>query len=127
MNSRLIGSSILALTALGFASSAAGHHPPRFDRCKLYTVEGEVERIEWANPHVKLAIKSADGMSYDLVWRSIQQLTLAGVQKDAVKVGDHVVVKGSKQSEDASRVALLLSEIHAQADGLQWSQPPQGC
>ena len=127
MSRGFFGSSISALALLSLASSAAAHHPPRFDRCKLYTIEGDVQRVDWGNPHVKLTVKTEDGASYDLVWRSIQQLTLAGVQKDAVRVGDHVVVTGSKQAENGEHVSLLLSEIHKADDGLQWSQPPQGC
>ena len=127
MSRGFFGSSISALALLSIASSAAAHHPPRFDRCKLYTIEGDVQRVEWGNPHVKLSIKTDDGATYDLVWRSIQQLTLAGVQKEAVKVGDHVVATGSKQSDDGAHVSILLSEIHKASDGLQWSQPPQGC
>jgi hypothetical protein len=127
LNRRFFGSSISALALLGLASSAGAHHPPRFDRCQLYTIEGDVQRIEWGNPHVKLSVKAADGMTYDLVWRSIQQLSLAGVQKEAVKVGDHVVATGSKRSDDAAHVSILLSEIHKASDGLEWSQPAQGC
>jgi hypothetical protein len=121
------GSSIAALALLSFASSAAAHHPPRFDRCKLYTIEGNVQRVDWGNPHVKLSIKTEDGATYELIWRSIQQLTLAGVQKDAVRVGDRLVVTGSKQSDEGDHVSLLLSELHKASDGVQWSQPPQGC
>jgi uncharacterized protein DUF6152 len=121
------GSSISALALLFLAGSAAAHHPPRFERCKLYTIEGDVQRVDWGNPHVKLSIKAEDGATYDLIWRSIQQLTLAGVQKDAVRVGDRLTVTGSKQSEDGDHVTLLLSEVHKAGDGVQWSQPPQGC
>jgi len=124
---RFFGSSISALALLSLAGSAAAHHPPRFDRCKLYTIEGDVQRVDWGNPHVKLSIKADDGATYDLIWRSIQQLTLAGVQKDAVRVGDHLVVTGSKQSDEGDHVSLLLSELHKASDGVQWSQPPQGC
>ena len=127
MSRRFFGSSISALALLGVASSAAAHHPPRFDHCKLYTIEGDVQRVDWGNPHVKLSLKTADGATYDLVWRSIQQLTLAGVQKDAVSVGDHLVVTGSKQSDTGDHVSLLLSELRKAPDGVQWSQPPQGC
>ena len=127
MNRRLVGS-ILALVLLGGAGPAAAHHPPRFDHCKLYTVSGEVVRVDWINPHVTVAIKADDGMSYDLVWLNLQQLSLAGVQKDALKVGDRVSIKGSKQSEgDATHATLLLTEIRRQPDGLEWSHPPQGC
>lgn len=127
MNRGLFGSSISALALIGVASVADAHHPPHLDRCKLYTIEGDVQRIDWGNPHVKLSIKAEDGTTYDLIWRSIQQLSLAGVQKDAVRVGDHVVATGSKQSDDAAHVSILLSEIHKASDGLQWSQPTQGC
>lgn len=124
---RFFGSWISALALLGIASTAGAHHPPRFDRCKLYTIEGDVQRVEWRNPHVTLSIKADDGTTYDLIWRSIQQLSLAGVQKEAVKAGDHVVATGSKQSDDGDHVSLLLSELHKPGDGVQWSQPPQGC
>ena len=127
MSHRFFGSSISALALLSLAGSAAAHHPPRFDRCKLYTIEGDVQRVDWGNPHVKLSIKADDGATYDLIWRSIQQLTLAGVRKDAVRVGDHLVVTGSKQSDEGDHVSLLLSELHKASDGVQWSQPPQGC
>jgi len=128
MKRGFIGCSIVTLALLGVAGSAAAHHPPRFDRCKVYTVEGEVQSVDWVNPHVKVSIKSGDGMTYELVWLNLQQLSLAGIQKDALKVGDRVVIKGSKQSEkDATHVAMLLTEIHVQPNGLEWSHPPQGC
>jgi hypothetical protein len=127
MKHGLFGCSVVTLALLAIAGSAAAHHPPRFDRCKLYTVSGQVERVDWMNPHVTVAIKSDDGMSYDLVWLNLQQLSLAGIQKDTLKVGDRVIVKGSKQSEDPTHVSMLLTEIHKESDGLDWSHPPQGC
>ena len=127
MKREFIGFPVATLILLGIAGGAAAHHPPRFDRCKLYTVEGEVQSIDWTNPHVKVSIKSGDGMMYELVWLSLQQLSLAGIQKDALKIGDRVIIKGSKQSGDPAHVSMLLTEIRKPADSLEWSQPPQGC
>jgi len=127
MNRGFHGRLLLAAAFLGAAGTASAHHPPKFDHCKVYTVAGQVERVDWMNPHVKVAIKADDGMSYDLVWLNLQQLSLAGVQKDALKIGDRVIVKGSKQSEDPTHVSLLLTEIRKTDDGLEWSHPPQGC
>jgi hypothetical protein len=122
-----IGCSVVTLAVLGVAGPAAAHHPPRFDHCKLYTVEGEVQSVDWVNPHVKVSIKSGDGMTYDLVWLNLHQLSLAGIDKDALEVGDRVVVKGSKQSGDPTHVSMLLTEIRKPTGGLEWSHPPQGC
>jgi uncharacterized protein DUF6152 len=127
MTRGFIGSAICALVLLGVASSAAAHHRPRFDRCQLVTVTGQIERVDWVNPHVRVAVKGDDGMIYDLMWLNLQQLRLAGVQQDALKVGDAVVIKGSTQSEDATHMAMLLTEIHSPRSGLEWSHPPQGC
>ena len=127
MKHRLFGCSLATLSLLAIASSAAAHHRPRYDRCKLYTVSGQVTRVDWNNPHVTVEIRSDDGLSYSLVWLNLQQLSLAGIPKDALKAGDRVTVKGSKQSEDAEQVSMLLTEIHKASDGLDWSQPPQGC
>jgi hypothetical protein len=127
VNRGFFGSSISALALLALASAADAHHPPRFDRCKLYTIEGSVQSVQWGNPHVKLSIKAENGTTYDLIWRSIQQLSIAGIQKESVKVGDRLAVKGTKQSDDGDRVSLLLTELHGAPDGVQWSQPPQGC
>lgn len=127
MKHGLFRCSVVTLGLLAFAGSAAAHHRPRYDRCKLYTVTGQVTHVDWTNPHVMVGIKSYDGMSYSLVWLNLQQLSLAGIPKDALKVGDRVIVKGSKQSEDADEVSMLLTEIHKDPDGLDWSHPPQGC
>jgi hypothetical protein len=91
------------------------------------TVTGEVERVEWANPHVRISIRSDGGMTYDVVWLNQQLLSLAGIQRGTLNVGDRVVITAGRRAEDGTRVPMLLSEIRRPADGWQWSQPPQGC
>jgi hypothetical protein len=117
------GSSISALALLSLAGSAAAHHPPRFDHCKLYTLEGDVQSVDWRNPHVKLSIKTAEGANYDLIWRSIQQLTLAGVQKDAVRVGDP---QGRRRRPVVAAAARLLNALRSQRAKLRLQAASRG-
>jgi hypothetical protein len=120
-----MAASILACALLGIAGSAAAHHPPRFERCKVLTVTGQIESVNWANPHVELTVKAESGTSYRVVWLSLQQLGRAGIQRDTLQVGDEVVITAG--TRDGASAPILLSEIHRPSDGWTWSQPPEGC
>lgn len=127
MKSAVFNSSVLVLALLGMTCSAAAHHLPRFERCQRLTFTGEIERIEWANPHVLLLIRSANGMSYQFGWLDLQALHRAGIQMDTLHVGDHVVVAGGIRAKDVLKKPVLLSRIRRPSDGWEWSEPLQGC
>lgn len=127
MNRKIIGSSMLALVLLGAASTVASHHPPRFERCKLLTVSGELVRVEWSNPHVLLYIRTESGASEEVGWLSLQGLARAGIRADALHEGDRLVVQGGFRPKDIAAEPILLSSIHRPSDGWRWSRPPQGC
>jgi hypothetical protein len=118
---------LLALPVLAIAGTASAHHPPRFERCVMFTYTGQIERIDWANPHVQLVIRADDGESYELGWLGIQALHRAGIDVGTLKVGDPVVVEGGYRPQDAANAPLLLSHIRRTSDGWEWSQPIQGC
>jgi hypothetical protein len=60
------------------------------DRCAALTFTGEVERIEWRNPHVELLVVADDGESHFMSWLNPQQLSRAGVDRDTIRAGDMV-------------------------------------
>lgn len=118
----------LAAAALAVAKTTAAHHSyARFDRCHLFTLVGDIERVTWHNPHVELAIRSSEGMSYEIVWLNLQQLKRDGVEPGVLHVGDRIQITGAKQPEDNLRVITLLTGIWRPSDGWRWSRPPQGC
>jgi hypothetical protein len=127
MGREIFRCSVLALALLGIAGTAAAHHPPRFERCQSITFTGQIERIEWANPHVRLFIRSDDGMSHEMAWLNLQRLRLIGIQRDTLRTGDQVVVTGGIRTQDAAALPILLSTIRRPSDGWEWSQPVQGC
>jgi Family of unknown function (DUF6152) len=118
---------LLILPLVGIASTANAHHPPRFERCQMFTFTGQIERIEWANPHVQLFIRTDDGETHQMGWLSLQALHRAGIEEDTLHAGDRVEVEGGFRSKDAANEPLLLSKVHRTSDGWEWSQPIQGC
>jgi hypothetical protein len=123
----VLKSSILTLVLLGSASTAVAHHPPRFERCQRFTFTGQLERIEWVNPHVLLFIKTDDGTSQQVGWLSPRVLKRAGIETDTLRVGDRLVIEGGTRIKDIAEEPILLSIIRRPSDGWEWSQPLQGC
>ena len=124
----LVSIAVVALAALGVASPLNAHHSyARFDRCRLFTLAGEIERVTWHNPHVEVAFRTNEGITYTIVWLNLQQLTRDGVQPSTLSVGDRIEITAAKQPEDNPRTIQLLTGIWRPSDGWRWSRPPQGC
>jgi len=116
------------LVAFGVSSAATAHHSnARFDRCHLFTLAGEIERMTWHNPHAELAFRGSEGTAYTIVWLNLQQLKRDGVEPGDLRVGDRIEITGAKQPEDTLHVITLLTAIRRPSDGWRWSRPPQGC
>ena len=120
-------SSIFALIlGLGFASATSAHHPPQMEHCFSFTFTGQIERVEWRNPHVVLLIQAEDGESHQLTWLNPQQLGWAGIERDTIRSGDHVTVTVGTR-ENSMVQPMLLAAITRTSGGWEWSQTPQGC
>ena len=120
--------SVLALVVgLCVVSAANAHHPPIMDHCTALTFTGEVERIDWRNPHVELLIRADDGESHLMSWLNPQQLGLAGVERDTIRAGERVTVTVGTHEDAVVPRPKLLAAITRLSDGWEWSQTPQGC
>lgn len=89
---------LLGLLLLPFA--AIGHHSTaEYDRSVVMDFEGEVVRVLWRNPHVRLTIKTQheDGSEeiWDLESGDVNSLDRRGIRRDLVHVGDTVRVAGN--------------------------------
>jgi hypothetical protein len=88
------------------ASSAYAHHshPLFYDQCKKLTIEGQVESVQWKNPHVLIVVKMDDGTTYTAELTSLQGLTnsgVAGPAQAALMPGARVVVTGNPLRDPA--------------------------
>jgi uncharacterized protein DUF6152 len=83
------------------ASSAYAHHshPYFYDECKSITIEGQVERVEFKDPHTWIVLRLDDGTVFTVDWAPLTRLTndgLIGRAKDALVFGARVVVTGNR-------------------------------
>ena len=83
------------------ASSAYAHHshPFFYDECKSITIEGQVERVEFKEPHTQIVLRLDDGMAYLVDWAPQSRLTndrIIGPAKEALVFGARVEVTGNR-------------------------------
>jgi hypothetical protein len=113
------------------ASSAHAHHSDWifFDLCTSVTIEGQVERIQWQNPHTWIDLKADDGMAYSAEWTSLTSGG-AGPAREVLKAGDRLVIAGSPprdpamRRDSARRVVSALTQIRRLSDGWSWERAP---
>ena len=104
----------------GAASLLAHHSYGDVLREQSISVQGKIDKLLFANPHVMLTIKTEHSGSFTAEWLSLPQLSRAGITADTLKVGDSVVVTGSP-TRDSESIVKLLTEIRRTSDGWLWS------
>jgi hypothetical protein len=115
-------SSSALLLVLGVGIAAAAHHGyADYDRESVVSVEGEIARVEWANPHVVLTLQTETG-DYRVEWMAFSRLSREGVRPGELKAGDRIVATGSVNRDPDKRILTLLRTLDRPADGWHWSQ-----
>ena len=115
---------VLGICAAGLPVHA--HHSyALFDRCTSVALDGQIENVEWVNPHIMINLKIDDGQTYRVEWFSLQQLQNAGLAPEPLKAGDRVVIRGAAMRDPAMKVMSLLTEIRRASDGWNWNREPR--
>jgi len=83
------------------ASLAYAHHshPYFYDECRSITIEGQIESVEFKNPHTLIVVKLDDGTAYTVDWAGLRGLTRAGVigpAKEALVFGARIAVTANR-------------------------------
>ena len=118
---------VAVASALGVSGQATAHHPDKIERCQSITLTGKIQRIEWRRPHVELVVEADDGEIDRLTWAAINQLELAGIGAETLRIGDQVTISAGLRPNEAIARPFLLYSIVRMSDGWGWSQAPQGC
>jgi hypothetical protein len=122
---------LAAVAAASGAGDASAHHSyAAFDRCKPIALEGEIDKVEWANPHIVIDLRAKDAGTYRIEWFALGQLAQADIAAGTLQAGDHVIITGAPMRDPNLKVLSLLSEIRRPGDGWRWARErpaPENC
>jgi len=118
---------LLAIVATG-TTLRAHHSYGGYFRDQSVSVEGDVERVLYQNPHTVFTIRTKDLEIYTAEWLALRQLRGWGLVGGELKPGDHIIIAGSPWRDPAEHRLSLLTDIRRPADGWHWSRtvtPPR--
>ncbi len=105
----------LAASALGIALAGAAyaHHGwGSYDAGKMFTIQGAVSRLEWANPHVHIDLPH-QGATWEIVLAPPFRMSNRGLSEALIKPGATVSVEGYP----STRVATEMRAERIVVDG----------
>ncbi len=93
----LLGLSILSVPTFA-------HHSVAYYGDELIELVGEITRVEWRNPHIRLSLETVGDRGVAETWQmegnSIYNLARSGVTADTLSVGQQVVVAGNMSTRE---------------------------
>jgi hypothetical protein len=99
----------------------AHHSHPDFLLDQNVAVEGQIEGIQFKNPHVLITIRSVDSTIYTAEWNTVRALRATEVTNDTLKIGDHIIVIGCPPRDPAVHELVTLKQLRRLSDGWIWS------
>ena len=115
----VIGAALLAGTA------AYAHHSysATYDVANEVKIEGKLVQFVYRNPHSFVHVQAPDQKGvpqrWAVEWSGTGQLAEAGVQRDTLKVGDHVLITG-RPSRVPGEFRVLMVSLQRPKDGFRW-------
>jgi len=111
---------LVGVLVLAGASVHAHHTHPDFLLGQTATVEGTLEELRYANPHVLLKIRTAEGVVFVAEWQAASWLQYhAHVMLTTLRVGDQLIITGAPARDPTSRALVRLTQVRRPQDG--WS------
>lgn len=90
-----------------------GHHSVTFYSDELIEIAGQLTRIDWRNPHIRLTLEATNDRGLTETWRmegsSIYNLARSGITAETFELGQHLVISGQPSTREER--TLLLREI----------------
>lgn len=92
------------------ATTVLGHHASNldYDAEKIGTINGVVEDIFWANPHIHfyLTVTNDDGSTdtWDMEGPNLSSLKRRGVTREMVQIGDALAITGTLGRDGRKRI-----------------------
>jgi hypothetical protein len=117
----MIRACVVAAALLLTARAAGAHHSyAAYFEDQRVTIEGTVDSVRFANPHVLVTISTDAGEHYTIEWQNLVQLRHGNVGPDTLKAGDRIIVIASPARDASSHMFSLVREMRRPADGWLW-------
>src|SRR5687768_170135 len=121
--------SVLALVGVLVLISGVAiraHHSYAEFSDNFVSVEGTLEKMMFANPHVMLTLRAKDSSVYTALWVAAFNLENRGMKATDLKPGDVIVVSGTPARNPAVHEIARLREVRRVSDGWVWSRTGRG-
>ena len=118
---------LMTVAAVLSASTSFAHHSfaATYETGKSVKLEGSIVQFVYRNPHSFVHIDAPDesGVSqrWAVEWGGTSQLAGAGVKRDSLKIGDHVVIVG-RPSRVPGEFRMLMVNLTRPSDGFTWGR-----
>jgi hypothetical protein len=117
---------IIGILVLAGIPARAHHSHPDFLLGQTVTVEGTLEELWYANPHVLLKIRTGEGVVYSAEWQAASWLQFhAHVMLTTLRVGDRLAVSGAPSRDPATRELVRLKQVRRLRDGWTYQVIPE--
>ena len=112
---------LIAVAPMLFATRADAHHSyAAYVEDQTVTMEGTIESVRFANPHVLVTLRTDASDVYTIEWQNIIQLRHGNVGPTTLNAGDRIVVIASPSRDPQAHMLSLVREIRRPADGWRW-------
>jgi hypothetical protein len=118
---------VLTIAVLVGGVALSGHHSfaAKYFEERTISMEGELVRFEFRNPHAWVYFMSPDEQGqlreYGGEWSNVNRLVQQGITKNTLQPGDKLIVTGSP-SRNASEYAVHVKRLERPADGWKWGR-----
>ena len=118
--------------AASFVATTAVHahhsYAATYDVTRQVKLEGKLVQFVYRNPHSFVHVMAPDDKGVEqrwaVEWSGTTQLGSAGVNKETLKVGDHVVIVARPSRVPGEYRALMLT-LKRPSDGFAWGSAGQ--
>ena len=117
---------VVAFACLAGSDAARAHHSYGGFADQVVSVEGTLEAVRFANPHVILTMRGKDSALYTVQWVAAFTLERRGMTPSDLKAGDVLVVSGTPARDPAVHELARVTEVRRMRDGWRWVSNDRG-
>lgn len=111
---------LVGVVLLAGSVAVGAHHSYANFSDHITSIEGTLEKVVFANPHVVLTIRTKDASVYTATWVAAFNLENRGMKATELKTGDVVVVNGTPARDLSVHEISRLEEVRRVSDGWRW-------